>query len=132
MGGVASCIYLLGSILPLFLIERFGRRTLLILCSTGLTLCFLLVAVLLSIGTHSAGWGAVALIFIFQFVYGIGWLPVPWFYPAEINTTRLRAKAQSIASAWNWLSVFAVVKITPIAIDGINWRTFIIFAVLNA
>ena len=62
----------------------------------------------------------------------VGWLPVPWFYPAEINITRLRAKGQSIASAFNWLCVFAVVKVTPIAISNINWRTFIIFAALNA
>lgn len=132
MGGVASIIYLFGSILPLFLVDRFGRRTLLIVCSIGLTLCFTLVSILLSIGGTGPGWGAVASIFVFQFVYGIGWLPVPWFYPSEINTTRLRAKAGAIASAFNWLSVFAVVKITPITIGNINWRTFIVFAALNA
>lgn len=45
----------------------------------------------------------------------VGWLPVPWFYPAEINTTRVRTRMQAIASGWNWMAVFAVVKITPIS-----------------
>lgn len=63
---------------------------------------------------------------------------------------------QAIASAWNWMFVFVVVKITPIAfgsspimhslitssfppsiklniiIASISWHTFIIFAILNA
>ncbi|RSL54093.1 hypothetical protein CEP54_010083 [Fusarium duplospermum] len=51
----------------------------------------------------------------FQTFDRIGWLPVPWFYPTEINTTRVRARMQAVASGWNWMAVFAVVKITPIA-----------------
>ncbi|KAK7428203.1 hypothetical protein QQZ08_005269 [Neonectria magnoliae] len=39
---------------------------------------------------------------------------------------------QAIASGWNWMAVFAVVKITPIAFENIGWRTFIVFAALNA
>ncbi|RSM15804.1 hypothetical protein CDV31_004746 [Fusarium ambrosium] len=39
---------------------------------------------------------------------------------------------QAVASGWNWMAVFAVVKITPIAFANIGWKTFIIFAVLNA
>lgn len=30
------------------------------------------------------------------------------------------------------MSVFAVVQITPISINNIGWKTFIIFAILNA
>lgn len=59
-------------------------------------------------------------------------LPVPWFYPSEVSTTRTRTKMQAIASGWNWMFVFTVVKITPIAFENIGKRTFIIFAVLNA
>lgn len=43
-------------------------------------------------------------------------LQVPWFYPSELSTTRVRSRMQAIASGWNWMAVFAVVKITPIAI----------------
>ncbi|KAL2865306.1 uncharacterized protein BJX67DRAFT_389505 [Aspergillus lucknowensis] len=64
--------------------------------------------------------------------YGIGWLPVPWFCPSEISTTRTRTRMQTIASGWNWMAACAVVKMTPLAFDNIGWRAFIIFAVLNA
>ncbi|EMR70383.1 hypothetical protein MGN70_005107 [Eutypa lata] len=132
LGGAAQCTYLVGSAIPVLLMDRYGRRSLLMICSAGLCLCFVMVAILLSLGTQGAAYGATAFIFIFQLFYGVGWLPVPWFYPTEINTTRVRSRMQAIASGWNWMAVFAVVKITPIAFANIGWRTFIIFAVLNA
>lgn len=115
LGGCAQCTYLVGSAIPVLLMDRYGRRTLLMLCSAGLCLCFVMVTILLSLETTGAAYGAVAFIFIFQLCYGIGWLPVPWFYPSELSTTRLRGRMQAVASAWNWMAVFAVVKITPIS-----------------
>lgn len=115
LGGCVQCTYLVGSGIPVLLMDRFGRRTLLIICSAGLCLCFVMVSILLSLERMDAAYGATAFIFLFQVFYGAGWLPVPWFYPAEINTTRVRTRMQAIASGWNWMAVFAVVKITPIA-----------------
>jgi sugar porter (SP) family MFS transporter len=150
LGGAIQCTYLVGSAIPVLLMDRFGRRTLLMVCSVGLCFCFVMVSILLSLGSTNAAYGATAFIFIFQIFYGIGWLPVPWFYPSEISTTRTRTRMQAIASGWNWMAVFAVVKITPLAfrmcftplslprisradgIENIGWRTFVIFAVLNA
>ncbi|RAK95888.1 sugar porter family MFS transporter [Aspergillus ibericus CBS 121593] len=132
LGGAMQCTYLVGSAIPVFLMDRYGRRTLLMVCSAGLCLCFVMVSILLSLDREDCAYGATAFIFIFQIFYGVGWLPVPWFYPAELNTTRVRTRMQAIASGWNWMAVFAVVKITPIAFDNIGWRTFVIFAVLNA
>lgn len=115
LSGCAQCTYLVGSAIPVFLMDRYGRRSLLMACSAGLCLCFVMVTILLSVGTKGASYGATAFIFIFQLCYGIGWLPVPWFYPSELSTTRVRSKMQAIASGWNWMAVFAVVKITPIS-----------------
>ncbi|KAF4843487.1 Sugar transporter STL1 [Colletotrichum siamense] len=131
LGGCAQIIYLVGSAIPVFLMDRFGRRVLLMWCSAGLSFCFVMVTILLTRGSSGAASGAVAFIFLFQLFYGVGWLPVPWFYPSELSTTRVRSKMQAIASGWNWMAVFAVVKITPISFANIEWRTFIIFAVLN-
>jgi MFS family permease len=110
LSGAAQCTYLVGSAIPVLLMDRFGRRTLLMVCSAGLCLCFVMVSILLSLEREGAAYGATAFIFVFQLFYGVGWLPVPWFYPAEINTTRVRTKMQAIASGWNWMAVFAVVN----------------------
>lgn len=131
LGGCTSLTYLVGSIIPLFTIDKFGRRTLLMFSSTGLCICFVIVSILLSNQTLPRAYGACAMVFLFQIFLGIGFLPVPWFYPSEINTTRLRSRGMAIGSAFNWLAVFIIVEITPIAIENIGWKTFIIFAVFN-
>lgn len=112
--------------------DHFGRRPLLMFSAAGLSLCFALASILLSVGSESAAYGATAMVFIFQIFLGIGWLPVPWFYPSEVTTTRIRSKGQALGSFINWMCVFIVVQITPTAIANIQWRTFIIFAVLCA
>jgi MFS family permease len=116
LGGCTALTYLVGSVVPVFLMDRFGRRPLLMMSSAGLAVCFVLAAVLLSRDTLSTAYAAVAFVFVFQLFLGIGWLPVPWFYPSEINTTRIRSRGMALASAWNWMAVFVIVKITPIAI----------------
>ncbi|KAJ5675770.1 Major facilitator superfamily domain general substrate transporter [Penicillium macrosclerotiorum] len=128
LGGCTSLAYLVGSIIPLWSMDRFGRRTSLMVSAAGLCFCFVMVSILLSTGTQSCAYAATVFVFIFQLFLGIGYLPVPWFYPSEITTTRIRARGQAFAGFVNWMCVFIVVQVTPTAIDNISWRTFIIFA----
>ncbi|EIN05725.1 general substrate transporter [Punctularia strigosozonata HHB-11173 SS5] len=132
LGGATSCTYLVASFIPLWTVDRYGRRTLLMVSATGLSFCFVMAAIFLSIGTKGTAFAATAMVFIFQIFLGIGFLPIPWLYPAEVATTRIRARASAISSAINWACVFAVVEMTPPAIQNISWRVFIIFAVFNA
>ena len=44
--------------------------------ATGLSVCFIIASILLSIGTLSAAYGATAMVFIFQIFLGIGYLPI--------------------------------------------------------
>ncbi|GME47149.1 Sugar transporter [Neofusicoccum parvum] len=132
LGGCTSLTYLVGSFIPLWTVDRFGRRALLMFSATGLCLCFSLASILLSTGKQSNAYGATAMVFLFQIFLGIGWLPIPWFYPSEVTTTRIRSKGQALGSFINWMCVFTVVQITPIATQNIQWRTFVIFAVFCA
>ncbi|RDW77152.1 hypothetical protein BP6252_05205 [Coleophoma cylindrospora] len=132
LGGCTSLTYLAASFIPLRTVERFGRRNLLIFSAAGLCLCFSMAAILLSIGSRPTAYAATAFVFVFQIFLGIGWLPIPWFYPSEVTTTRIRSRGQALGAFTNWMCVFTVVQITPIAIDSIGWQTFIIFAVFCA
>ncbi|KAJ5632027.1 hypothetical protein N7490_008366 [Penicillium lividum] len=128
LGGCTSLAYLAGSIIPLWSMDRLGRRSSLMVSAAGLCVCFVLVASLLSVGSTACAYAATVFVFIFQIFLGIGYLPVPWFYPSEITTTRIRSRGQAFGGFVNWICVFIVVQITPTAIDNISWRTFIIFA----
>lgn len=77
LAGYTSLVYLVGSALPLFMMDRFGRRVLLIVSAADLALCFAMVAILLSFDHVQTAYGATAFIFLFQIFYGLGWLPVP-------------------------------------------------------
>ena len=131
LGGCTSLTYLVASFIPIWTVDRFGRRSLLMFSASGLCLCFVLTAAFLSVGTKGSAYAATAFVFIFQIFLGIGFLPIPWLYPSEVTTTRIRSRGQAFSGFINWMCVFTVVQITPIAIKNISWRTFIIFAVLN-
>ncbi|KAH6971307.1 hypothetical protein EDB80DRAFT_875637 [Ilyonectria destructans] len=65
---------------------------------------------------------AVVFIFIYYVFYGLSLLSIPYMYPAEINSQRMRNVGTSIATAVNWSFVYVVVTITPIAIENIQWE----------
>lgn len=55
-----------------------------------------------------------------------------WLYPAEIVPLRVRARANALSTSANWIFNFMVVMITPISFTSIKWKTYLIFAVINA
>lgn len=132
LGGATAITFMVASFLPIWTVDRYGRRVLLMISAAGLSLCFVLTSILLSTGSTSAAYGATAMVFLFQIFLGIGFLPIPWLYPAEISTTRIRARGGSVSAFSNWMSTFIIVQITPPAIANIGWRVFVIFAIFNA
>lgn len=72
------------------------------------------------------------MLFIFQGAFTVGFQATVWVYPSEILPLRLRQRGSSISTGTNWIMNFLIVYITPPAIRNIKWRTYIIFAVLNA
>ncbi|KAG9751853.1 general substrate transporter, partial [Aureobasidium melanogenum] len=138
MSGFLNTWFFLASFIPWFLIDRVGRRPLL-LSMVSLMAAVMAVQTGLVYQTqhktsiaHGAGIGAAAMLFIFQGAFTIGFQATVWVYPSEILPLRLRQKGSSISTATNWILNFVIVYITPPAIRNIGWRTYIIFAVLNA
>lgn len=113
-------------------VERAGRKKMMFWGAIGQSLCYAFVAIGLALGGKQ--WEAVAVTFVFGFMtaFGLSWIAVPWMYPAEINTQRMRIAGAGIATATNWITNYAVVLITPIGIANIGWRYYILYAVLNA
>lgn len=113
-------------------VERAGRKKMMFWGAIGQSLCYALVAIGLALGGKQ--WESVAVTFVFGFMtaFGLSWIAVPWMYPAEINTQRMRIAGAGIATATNWITNYAVVLITPIGIANIGWRYYILYAVLNA
>lgn len=112
-------------------IDRYGRVPLMFWGALLQAACFAFVAAGLAIGGFQ--WSAVAVSFVFVYftVFGITWIAVPWMYPAEVNTQRMRIAGASIATATNWICNYAVVLVTPVGIQNIRWGYYVLFAALN-
>ncbi|PVH90868.1 hypothetical protein DM02DRAFT_546939 [Periconia macrospinosa] len=79
---------------------------------------------------RSAGIAAAAMLFIFQCAFTIAFQAA---CRSEILPLCLRQRGSAILIAGNWiLCKSIIVQIAPPAISNIGWRTYIIFAVLNA
>lgn len=123
----------LSSFVAFFTIDRFGRRKLFIVSGTGMSLCMTALAVTNSMpmSDKSAQIASVFFVFFFNFFVPIGFLGCNYLYVTEIAPSRLRMPMTSFSTANHWLWNFAVLMITPVAIDKLGYQYYILFAVLG-
>ncbi|KAB8239023.1 sugar porter family MFS transporter [Aspergillus alliaceus] len=112
-------------------IDSIGRKNLMLAGALFQGISFAFVGG--SLGAHTDQWSKVAMAFVFMFftVFGLTWIAVPWMYPAEVNTQQWRNWGAGIATATNWICNYAVVLATPVGIERIAWRYYLIYAALN-
>jgi len=122
----------MASLIAIFLIDRVGRRKLMLFGSVGQTLTMALLAILGSINNSATNIVSAVLLFVFNSFFAVGWLGMTWLYPAEIVGLRIRAPANALSTASNWVFNFMVVMVTGPSFNNISWRTYIVFAALNA
>lgn len=126
--------YFLASLIPIFIIERVGRRKLFLFGTTGqcLTMFFLWFSMFMAGKGHKGSSEAAAvLLFVFNTFFGLSLLSLTWLYPPEISSLEVRASTAAISTACNWGFNFMVVMITPIAFNNIKHNTYLIFAGIN-
>ena len=71
-------------------------------------------------------------LYLYYFVYVLGFLGVPFLYASEIAPLHLRAAVCGISTAVSWLFNFLVVEVTPIAFTTIGYKYFVVYAAINA
>ncbi|KAH8118587.1 general substrate transporter [Phellopilus nigrolimitatus] len=124
--------YFMASIIAIFIIEKVGRRKLMLGGAIGQCICMILLAILGSINNSPANIVSAVLLFVFNSFFAIGWLGMTWLYPAEIVGLRIRAPANALSTASNWIFNFMVVMVTSPSFQNIDWGTYIVFGSLNA
>ncbi|OJA17016.1 hypothetical protein AZE42_00550 [Rhizopogon vesiculosus] len=124
--------YFFASIIAIFIIDRIGRRKLMLFGAVGQCITMILLAVLGSVQGTGAQVTSSVLLFVFNSFFAIGWLGMTWLYPAEIVGLEIRAPANALSTASNWIFNFMVVMVTGPSFNNISWGTYIVFAALNA
>ncbi|KAK2751381.1 hypothetical protein FQN55_001118 [Onygenales sp. PD_40] len=128
--------YLLAAFIPMYIIESVGRRKLMLFGAAGMSLSMAVLAIcnhlLEERDMKQAGIGQAVFLFVFNTFFAIGWLGMTWLYPAEIVPLRIRAPTNALSTSANWIFNFLVVMITPVSFSTIGYKTYVIFAVINA
>ncbi|KAG1880212.1 general substrate transporter [Suillus subluteus] len=124
--------YFFASIIAIFIIDRIGRRKLMLFGAVGQCITMILLAVLGSVRGTGAQVVSAVLLFVFNSFFAIGWLGMTWLYPAEIVGLEIRAPANALSTSSNWIFNFVVVMVTGPSFNNISWGTYIVFAALNA
>jgi sugar porter (SP) family MFS transporter len=91
---------LLATIVALRVIDRVGRRKLLLIGSVGTALALAGVAVIMATGEGRAYLLAMLVVFIAFFAFSQG--AVIWVYLSEIFPTAVRSRGQALGSATHW------------------------------
>jgi SP family arabinose:H+ symporter-like MFS transporter len=121
---------LIFTLVAMVLIDRFGRKRLMLIGSTGMTFSLTGLSVLFFTGQTT---GVMVLVFILAYIafFAASLGPALWVVAAELFPNRLRSKGMSIAIVSLWLAC-AIVTITfPIMLEKLSGGiTFLIFALI--
>ena len=126
-------VNLLFTFVGLYLIDRVGRKTLLVIGSIGYIISLLLVAWAFYSGANAGFLLLFLLVFIASHAVGQG--AVIWVFISEIFPNKVRATGQSFGASVHWVFAAVITLITPAFLDADNgifkdnpWPIFAFFA----
>ncbi|GAA5967104.1 hypothetical protein JCM3765_001500 [Sporobolomyces pararoseus] len=128
IAGLAACI--LGCFV---FMERIGRVKLMIWGAA--LLCVgqvLLAAGVAKADTTGGGIAAAVGLYLFLTVFSGSHLPTAFVYSSEIVPLAIRTRAATLGIAVQYIINYLIVLVTPVGIESIGYKYYIIFAVFNA
>lgn len=132
LAGFNGIAYFISSLIPIWCLDRLGRRNLMLFACAGQAACMAVLAGTVSNGSKPCGLAAIVMLFLFNFFFAVGLLAIPWLLPAEYAPLAIRTKSAALSTMSNWIFTFLVVEITPVSINSIHWKTYVYFAIFNA
>ncbi|KAF2703295.1 hypothetical protein K504DRAFT_508210 [Pleomassaria siparia CBS 279.74] len=116
-----------------FTIDRFGRRKLFMFSGIGMSCCMLALAVASSFPktNYPAQIASALFVFLFNFFIPIGFLGANFLYCTEVAPSRLRVPMAGISTANHWLWNFVINMVTPVALETIGWKYYLVFMTIS-
>ena len=132
--GVAKLVFV---VVALALMDRLGRKPLLLIGSAGMTAALLVLALSFQLNTRpftkSVGYTASASLILFMAFFEVSLGPVLWLLLSELYPLQVKGVAMSIGSFTCWLMTYVVTQAFPAMTQamGIN-GAFFFFAAVSA
>lgn len=126
---IVGIVNFLTTIVAVLLVDRIGRRPLLLISNIGMLAMLVATGALFALGPHKYGLLLVIAVLLYIISFAIGFGPVFWLMSSEVFPTRLRAAGESTSAFFNWGANFLVSVTFLTLITGIGPTfTFWIFA----
>lgn len=113
---VTNTVNVVSTIPGLYLVEKLGRRNLLLFGAIGMCVSQFIVAIVGTVaGTTDlpAQRAGISFTCIYIFFFAASWGPCAWVVNGELYPLKVRARALSLATATNWLFNFIIAYSTP-------------------
>ena len=133
---IISIWYIFCTIVALLIVDRLGRKPLLLLGTAGMTVGMGLLGALFH--WQTTGVYVVLTLFLVMGAYLVSLAPLAWLIMSEIFPNRLRGKAMAVASVCVWTASFLTTFCYPPLVDfftrtlGTPAMAYWIFGVLSA
>lgn len=138
------CVILVGVVQVLMtftaavLVEKAGRKILLIQSSTVMCLCLAALGFYFKLkdggsDVSNIGWIPLVSVVLFIVTFSLGYGPIPWMMMGELLPPEVKSLATAFTVLFNWVAVFVVTNTFPKMIDSFGGATtFWIFSVIMA
>ena len=126
---IIGVINTLFTFIAIWLIDKAGRRTLLLWGVAGMIVCLFGVGLCYYFQLFKGPWLLICILgYIASFASSLG--PVPWVIISEIFPTKLRGVAMSFATVILWVGVLLITQLTPVLLEKLGGAfTFWLFMV---
>jgi len=124
---ITGTVNLIFTLIAIRLVDRLGRKPLMMAGSAGLAVVFGLIGA--SYAVHSRGMHLLALVVVAMALYALSLAPVTWVLLSEIFPNRIRGAAMSVSTVSLWSACFVLTYTFPLLNKGLGPAgTFWIYA----
>ncbi|XP_037091793.1 facilitated trehalose transporter Tret1-like [Pollicipes pollicipes] len=119
--GLVQCLSTFAGVV---LVDRLGRKVLLILSDVIMGVCLLALGIYFYLSSHdnadNLGWLPLASLMIYIFAFSVGFGPIPWLMMGELFAPEVKGIASGVATFFNWTLAFLVTLTFKPLVNGMT------------
>jgi sugar porter (SP) family MFS transporter len=119
---------LVATLIAMSVIDKFGRKKLLLIGTVGLAICLTVIGLLFL--SHSHLYLLVWLLMLYIALFAVSHGAVVWVYISEVFPNRVRSKGQSVGSSSHWISNAIISLVFPVFARSSGSIPFLFFAAM--